>query len=80
MQKAKEFKTFYAEQLIINCFLVFVGFIHGKLVVDEDRLKEKGKIGLWCMIFVNDQQRQNCVKKATVLMFLDETFALKAFF
>lgn len=46
MKKEKEFKTFYAEQLIINCFLVFVGFIHGKLVVDEDRLKEKGKIGL----------------------------------
>ena len=46
MKKGKEFKTFYVEQLIINCFLVFVGFIHGKLVVDEDRLKEKGNIEL----------------------------------
>lgn len=46
MKKGKEFKTFYAEQLIINYFLEFVGFIHGKLVVDEDRLKEKGKIWL----------------------------------
>ena len=46
MKKGKEFKTFYAEQLIINSFLEFVGFIHGKRVEDEDRLKEKGEIEL----------------------------------
>ena len=29
--------------------------------------------------FVNDQQWQNCVKKARFLMFVDEKFGLKAF-